>query len=113
MHQEKKADLDKYESFVNEKARVSFYGDFLYPLAADSTFEQYQKEKPEGEFCTELFTCREKIWKALSPFQMKLICLSPAEFIHFGTTRELRALMTEEVTDYEFLDWKNTYSPMT
>ena len=37
---------------------------------------------------------------------MKLICLSPAEFIHFGTTRELRALMTEEVTDYEFLDWK-------
>ena len=102
----KKADPDKYESFVNEKARVSFYGDFLYPLAADSTFEQYQKEKPEGEFCTELFTCREKIWKALSPFQMKLICLSPAEFIHFGTTRELRALMTEEVTDYEFLDWK-------
>ena len=56
----KKADPDKYESFVNEKARVSFYGDFLYPLAADSTFEQYQKEKPEGEFCTELFTCREK-----------------------------------------------------
>lgn len=102
----KKADPDKYESFVNEKARVSFYGDFLYPLAADSTFEQYQKEKPEGEFCTELFICREKIWKALSPFQMKLICLSPAEFIHFGTTRELRALMTEEVTDYEFLDWK-------
>ena len=102
----KNTDPDKYETFVNEKARVSFYGDFLYPLAADSTFEQYQKEKPEGEFCEELFSCREKIWEALSPYQMKLICLSPAEFIHFGTTRELRALMTEEVADYEFLDWK-------
>lgn len=102
----KNTDPDKYETFVNEKARVSFYGDFLYPLAADSTFEQYQKEKPEGEFCEELFSCREKIWEVLSPYQMKLICLSPAEFIHFGTTRELRALMTEEVADYEFLDWK-------
>ena len=102
----KNTDPDKYETFVNEKARVSFYGDFLYPLAEDSTFEQYQKEKPEGEFCEELFSCREKIWEVLSPYQMKLICLSPAEFIHFGTTRELRALMTEEVADYEFLDWK-------
>lgn len=99
-------DEEKYAAFVNEKARISFYGDFLYPLAADSTLEQYYKEQPEGEFCDELFDCREKIWKALSPYQMKLICLSPAEFIHFGTTRELRALMTEEVADYEFLDWK-------
>lgn len=105
-HSGKKVDPEKYRAFVNEKARVSFYGDFLYPLAEDSTLKQYQKEKPEGEFCEELFACREKIWAALSPYQMKLICLSPAEFIHFGTTRELRALMTEEVADYEFLDWK-------
>ena len=102
----KKAAPEKCESFINEKARISFYGDFLYPLAEDSTFEQYQKEKPEGEFCDELFECRKKIWEALSQYQMKLICLSPAEFIHFGTTRELRSLMTEEVSDYEFLDWK-------
>ena len=37
---------------------------------------------------------------------MKLICLSPAEFIHFGTTRELLALLTDEIADYEYLDWK-------
>ena len=35
---------------LNERARISFYGDFLYPLASRSTFEQYLKEKPEGEF---------------------------------------------------------------
>ncbi|MDO4308157.1 MAG: L-fucokinase [Eubacteriales bacterium] len=99
-------DEEKYAAFVNDRARVSFYGDFLYPLASDSTLEQYYKEKPEGDFCGELLACREKIWEVLSPYQMKLICLSPAEFIHFGTTRELRALMTEEVADYEFLDWK-------
>ena len=37
---------------------------------------------------------------------MKLICLSPAEFIHFGTTKELRRLVIQDVQDYEFLDWK-------
>ncbi len=40
---------EKYDRFVNEHARISFYGDFLYPLASESTLEQYQKEKPEGE----------------------------------------------------------------
>lgn len=103
---ERSIDTEKFASFVNEKARISFYGDFLYPLASDSTQEQYYQEQPEGDFCRELTMCREKIWEVLSPFQMKLICLSPAEFIHFGTTRELRALMTEDVADYEFLDWR-------
>ena len=37
---------------------------------------------------------------------MKLVCLSPAEFIHFGTTTELLKLLTEEINDYEFLDWR-------
>jgi fucokinase len=37
---------------------------------------------------------------------MKLICLSPAKFIHFGTTKELLSLMTEQIDEYEFLDWK-------
>ncbi len=91
--------------FVNERARISFYGDFLYPLATDSTPEAYYKEAPEGEMCQELLDCRGKIWEALSPFQMKLICLSPAQFIHFGTTWELAELMTAQTGDYHYLDW--------
>ena len=67
MHQEK-ADPDKYESFVNEKARVSFYGDFLYPLAADSTFEQYQKEKPEGEILHRAFYLQRKNMEGIKSF---------------------------------------------
>lgn len=103
---EGKIDKEKYQEFVNDRARISFYGDFLYPLALDSTFEQYLQEQPEGEFCEELTECRTKIWDALNKYRMKLICLSPAEFIHFGTTRELRALLTEEIADYEYLDWE-------
>ena len=102
-----KIDPAKFDEFVNEKARISFYGDFLYPLAIDSTLEDYKKEAPEGEMCEELISCREKIWEVLKDYQLKLICLSPAEFIHFGTTRELRKLVTETVDDYTFLGWEH------
>lgn len=101
-----KIDDEKYHAFVNEKARISFYGDFLYPLASDSTLEAYYKEQPEGSFTEELKECRTKIWDAIHDFSIKLLCLAPAEFIHFGTTGELLHLVTEEVEDYEFLDWK-------
>ena len=100
-------DKGKFDKFVNEKARISFYGDFLYPLASESTLEQYLKEKPEGSYCEELEECRKIIWETLSPFSLKLLCLSPAQFIHFGTTRELLHLVTEGVEDYEFLNWKS------
>ncbi len=99
-------DQEKYRMFVNDTARISFYGDFLYPLAEESTLEDYYKEAAEGVLNQELHDCRTKIWDAISGFSMKLICLSPAEFIHFGTTTELLQLMTGSVEDYEFLDWK-------
>ena len=102
-----KIDDAKFDEFVNEKARISFYGDFLYPLATDSTLEDYKKEAPEGDMCDELLACRDKIWDVLKDYQLKLICLSPAEFIHFGTTRELRKLVTETVDDYTFLGWEH------
>lgn len=96
----------KFIRFVNEKSRISFYGDFLYPLAQKSTLDDFYKEFPEGFFCEELATCRTEIWETLRDFRMTLICLSPAEFIHFGTTRELQELMTLKIDDYEFLGWK-------
>lgn len=99
-------DQQKFEEFVNEKARISFYGDFLYPLAKESTLEQFYQEAAEGVICEELISCRNKIWQAIHSFSMKLLCLSPAEFIHFGTTRELLGLVTEDVSLYEFLGWK-------
>lgn len=96
----------KFHQFCNEEARISFYGDFLYPLASDSTLEDFYEEAAEGELNEALHECRTKIWNAIHSFSMKLLRLSPAEFIHFGTTRELRDLVTRNVQDYEFLDWK-------
>lgn len=104
---EGKVDSYKFDKFVNESARISFYGDFLYPLAQDSTLEAFYEEAPEGTFCPELKECRTMIWDVLHEFTLKLICLSPAEFIHFGTTRELQELLTGNIYDYDFLGWNS------
>lgn len=98
---------EKYHRFVNEKARVSFYADFLYPLASRSDLDSYYKEKPEGDYTDELHNCRTEIWNVLHRYRMKMIRLSPASFIHFGTTRELLNLMTDGIDKYRFLGWKS------
>ena len=94
-----------FAAFVNDRARLSFYADFLYPLASAVTLEEYQRETPEGELTPELAACRRELWRVLHPYTMKLLRFSPAAFVHFGTTWELRRLMTEEIGAYSFLGW--------
>ena len=97
---------EKFAAFVNETVRLSLYGDFLYPLAEDSTQEAFQQEKPEGSFCPELTQARIAVWNALRPYRMKLLRLAPAKFIHFGTTREILQLMSHGISKYALLGWK-------
>lgn len=96
----------KFRSLVNEKVRLSLYADFNYPMAGNSTLEEFYREPPEGEPCAELQAARTLVWRALHQYKMKMIRFSPAAFLHFGTTAELLKLMTEEIGDYRFLDWK-------
>ena len=103
--QEGKFSEELFEELVNEKVRLSLYGDFLYPLAADSTLEDFYRENPEGSFCPELMAARQKVWEALRSFRMKLLRLVPAKFIHFGTTGEILKLMSSGVEDYADLGW--------
>lgn len=98
---------DKYVRFVNEEVRLSFYGDFLFPLAKNATLEEYFQENAEGTINPKLLLCRKEIWEVLHSFELRLLFVSPAEFIHFGTTREMWELVTRNIQAYEFLDWKN------
>lgn len=98
-------DAEKYDTFVNEKVRLSLYGDFLYPLATDSTLENFYQEKAEGEDCAELRAARTAVFEALRPYRMRLLRLAPAKFIHFGTTKEILALMSGGVETYQYLGW--------
>lgn len=99
------ATKEDYDRYVNETVRLSLYGDFLYPLATDSTLELFLQEKPEGELCEELLEARVKVWEALRPYRLKLLRLAPAKFIHFGTTREILKLMSGGVEEYQDLGW--------
>ncbi len=96
---------EAYYSYVNSTVRLSLYGDFLYPLATNSTLERFYLEKPEGAFCQELHDARTAVWNALRPFRMKLLRLAPAKFIHFGTTKEIMALMNRGIHAYKELGW--------
>ncbi len=98
---------DKFNAYVNDHVRLSFYADFLYPLASSSTLEDFYKETPEGDFSPELKKCREEIWNKLSGYKMRLLRFSPASFIHFGTTKELLKLMTKDMPEYSYLDWSS------
>ena len=98
-------DEKKFNEMVNSRVRLSLYADFLYPLAEDSTMEEFYSEQPEGEFSDELKIAREKIFNAINKYKLKLLRLSPAKFLHFGTTKEVLRLCTEEIDDYEYLGW--------
>lgn len=93
------------KKYINKKVRLSLYGDFQYPLASASTLEQFYQEKPEGEYCCELRGARRAVWDKLHSFRIRLLCLAPAKFVHFGTTHEIRKLIATGVENYENLGW--------
>lgn len=96
---------DNEDKYICTDTRLSLYADFLYPLAESSTLESFYNEKPEGSFTPELKWARERVWNALRPFRMKLLKLSPAKFVHFGTTGEVLNFMTGGVDSYSDLSW--------
>lgn len=104
---DEKLDPEKYHAFVNDKVRLSLYGDFQYPMAKDSDLESYCNEKPEGEDSPELRECRTQLWNILRSFRLKLLRLAPAKFIHFGTSKEVLHLYTAGVADYASLGWNS------
>lgn len=102
---------DKFESMVNPNTRLSLYGDFLYPLASDSTLEKFYKEKPEGTFTNELKEARTLVWNKLNRFRLVLESFLPSKFVHFGTSKEVHDLNTNGIVNYSYLGWqKNTFS---
>ncbi len=97
---------EDFRKYVNEDVRLSFYADFVYPLAEDSTLEDFYNQTPEGDFSEALKEARTKLFKILHKYSMKLICLSPAAFLHFGTSKELLKLVCDDIADYRFLGWE-------
>lgn len=97
---------EKYDIMVNDRARLSLYGDIAYCLAEESDLENFLTQSPEGSFCDELTAARTALWSAIGQYNMKLLNLSPARFIHFGSIPEIMKLMNKGVEEYSSLGWK-------
>lgn len=97
---------EKYHAVVNDKVRLSLYGDINFALSEEATLETLQQQVPEGEFCAELTEAREKLWNAIGAYSMRCLTLSPAKFVHFGSIPEIMKLMDAGVSEYESLGWK-------
>ena len=98
---------EKYKALVNDRVRLSLYGDIAYCFAEDSNPDDFQREAPEGEFCGELAEARALLWEAIGKYNMKLLNLAPAKFVHFGSIPEILRLMCGGVREYESLGWSS------
>ena len=100
-------DDDGCKKFINEKVRLNFYSDFLFPMATQSDFESYIGETPENIFCDELSECRKILWNTLNKYRIRMIHLSPASFIHLGTTADIMHFYNNDIQNFSFLKWSN------
>ena len=102
---EGRIDDKKFESYVNDRVRLNFYTDFVYPMSEDGTKAEYLSQAPENGMSSELEKCRKEIWEKLNSFQISLVKVIPAKFIHFGTTHEMYDLFVRDIGDFDYLGW--------
>lgn len=101
-----KVNSEKFSFFVNDQARLNFYADFVFPLASSSTLDQYLEQASVNGINDDLISCRKVLWKTLHNFTIEVKKLSPAKFIHSGTSLEFLELMTDHIKEYRFLEWR-------
>lgn len=100
-------DPEKFSVFVNGETRLSFYADFVYPMARSSTIEEYFTEPPENGYTQALRRCRARLWETLHKYPMKLIELPAGTFLHFGTTAQALQAMTMDIKQYSAFGWRS------
>lgn len=103
----------RYSRFANSTVALNFYGDFLYPMVREANWEVYRTmpgERPpetaEKQVSAQLEVCREELFAALEPYQIRGVVLSPATFLHLGTSGELLDFLTLRLEDFSCFGWK-------
>ena len=73
---------------------LNLYGDLLLPLSQSTTYERYLEDSSDGPATEPVRLARRVIWEHLRGTPFAVETLRPAEFIHFGTSREYWGLVT-------------------
>jgi len=85
------------EGTIAAGVNINLYGDLLAPLAETADYAGYLSDTSDGESGVALQAARGLIWQTLRGTQLSVESLQPAEFIHFGTTREYLQVLREGV----------------
>jgi len=99
---------EEFDRIINDRVRLSLYGDINYALAEDSTHESLQQQTPESSFCPELTHARHALWQAVGRYTMKCFSMTPGKFLHFGTVPQVMYLMTEGAEAFSYLEWQKS-----
>jgi fucokinase len=81
-------DESAISKYANANVNLSFYGDIIYPMAADSTVEEFLLQDGDGPVSEELCKLRPGIFNALHPIPLQLFRLAPGTIRNMGTTKE-------------------------
>jgi len=86
---------------------LNLYGDLLAPLAQAADQAAYLSDTSDGPATPALRDARRLIWETLRGTPFSVERLSPAAFIHFGTTAEYLDLLRLGVRLFSSCGWRS------
>ena len=99
-----KIDQEKYKAIVNDRYRLSLYGDLLYPMATSSSLESFYLESCENKNPEELKEIRKVLYETLHKYRINLLKLYPTKFFHLGTSKDYINFYND-IEQYNLLNW--------
>ncbi len=96
------SDPQKYNLLVNEKTRLNFYGDIIYPMADFSSLDEFAEQKCElDNINSNLLESRKLLWDSLNGYYLRLCELKNGSFYHLGTTSQFLRIIKNNDLGWE------------
>jgi len=101
---DRKLDQTRWNSLIDNDITLNFYSDFLPVFTCQADLDKYIIKENGNN--SELSKIKRQIRETFNDDQMYMECLSPAGFIHCGTTMDFQGLFNNISRNY-FLSWEN------
>jgi len=94
------------EMAATRAATLNLYGDLLLPLSASTAREDYLADTSDGPATPTVQAARAIIWERLRGVPFNVERVSPAIFIHFGTSHEYWEIVAADAPLAELVGWE-------
>ncbi len=93
-------------------ATLNLYGDLLLPLSASTVRDDYLADTSDGLATSAVQAARAIIWERLRGIPFNVERVSPAVFIHFGTSYEYWEMVAADPALAELVGWERQVAAM-